>query len=77
MQRNQPRLAPVGLEIGDRYKHPWGGFVIEDERGERTDDGDEREWYIRDVDTDEELWVDWDFLMEVSLANLSKMQPNK
>ena len=69
--KEQPRLAPVGLEIGDEYKTPWGDLKIEDIRGEYEDE-DNREWYVRDMETGEELWVDWDFLMEISKANLGK-----
>lgn len=64
----EAKLAPIGLEVGDMYRHPHGLFEIEEVKGEYG----EREWYIRDIDTGEELWVDWDFLMEISLANISK-----
>ena len=69
--KEQPKLAPVGLEIGDEYKTPWRNLQIIDERGEYGDE-DNREWYVRDMETGEELWVDWDFLMEISKANLGK-----
>lgn len=69
---SQPKLAPVGLEVGDEYKTPFGNLEIIDIRGQWEGDEDNREWKIRDMETGEKLWVDWEYLMEVSLANLSK-----
>ena len=69
--KEQPRLVPVGLEIGDKYKTPWSELKIEDIRGEYKDE-DNREWYVRDIETGEELWVDWEFLIEISKGNLGK-----
>lgn len=74
VQRTQPRMAPIGIEPGDQFKHPWGVFDVLDKRGD-YDDGDTREWLLQDEDTDEKVWVDFDFLLEVGLANLSKKQP--
>ena len=66
---NKTRKVPVGLEVGDNFEHPWGEFEIVDERGEYNNE-DNREWYVRDTDTREELWVDWDFLMMITKASV-------
>lgn len=64
--KEQPKLSPVGLKIGDKYKHPFGEFKILDKRGEYGN----REWYIKDTETNEELWVNFEFLSEIMKANI-------
>ena len=68
--KQQPKLAPVALEVGDEYKTPWGNLEIIDKRGDYEEE-DNREWHVKDIETGEELWVDWDFLMRVTKANIS------
>lgn len=63
-RREQPRVAPVGLQRGDRFKTPWGPLEIEAVRREQD------EYDVHDPNTGERTTLSHGALLDVMQANV-------
>lgn len=72
--RKQPRKSPVGLRKGDKYATPWGDIKILDKR-EKVGElplTHRIEYKIKDPNTGEETWLDFDMMVRIMQSNIFK-----